>query len=203
MGLLRVRHYWVTSLSHIGEGNGNPHQCSCLVNPRDGGAWWAAVYGVAQSWTQLKCLSSSSSRYMHMAQNLKDRKIIQWKVLILLLSLSHLFPSLVTITAIRFLGITLHLMNLYSQHITHTYHAFIMVKAFYCFNIMKTMHYIIKFKFKLYIIKFSCTNIKMKGSLMLLLQENSLTFTFLVFLMSSSVLWNKALFLYLPTLDRI
>ena len=37
------------SLSCIGEGNGNPLQCSCLENPRDGGAWWAAVYGVAQS----------------------------------------------------------------------------------------------------------------------------------------------------------
>ena len=35
----------------IGEGNGNPLQCSCLENPRDGEAWWAAVYGVAQSWT--------------------------------------------------------------------------------------------------------------------------------------------------------
>ena len=50
------------SLSCIGEGNGNPLQCSCLENPRDGGAWWAAAYGVAQSWTQLKRLSSSSSR---------------------------------------------------------------------------------------------------------------------------------------------
>ena len=39
------------SLSCIGEGNGNPLQCSCLENPRDGGAWWAAVYGVAQSQT--------------------------------------------------------------------------------------------------------------------------------------------------------
>ena len=48
------------SLSCIGEGNGNPLQCSCLENPRDGGAWWAAVYGVAQSWTRLKRLSSSS-----------------------------------------------------------------------------------------------------------------------------------------------
>ena len=37
-----------------GEGNGNPLQCSCLENPRDGGAWWAAVYGVAQSQTRLK-----------------------------------------------------------------------------------------------------------------------------------------------------
>ena len=48
------------SLSCIVEGNGNPLQCSCLENPRDGGAWWAAVYGVAQSWTRLKRLSSSS-----------------------------------------------------------------------------------------------------------------------------------------------
>ena len=50
------------SLSCIGEGNGNPLQCSCLENPTDQGAWWAAVYGVAQSRTQLKRLSSSSSR---------------------------------------------------------------------------------------------------------------------------------------------
>ena len=42
------------SLSCIGEGNGNPLQCSCLENPRDGGTWWAAVYGVAQSRTRLK-----------------------------------------------------------------------------------------------------------------------------------------------------
>ena len=46
------------SLSCIGEGNGNPLQCSCLENPRDRGVWWAAVYGVAQSWTRLKWLSS-------------------------------------------------------------------------------------------------------------------------------------------------
>ena len=49
------------SLSFIGEGNGNPLQCSCLENPREGGAWWAAFYGVAQSRTRLKWLSSSSS----------------------------------------------------------------------------------------------------------------------------------------------
>ena len=47
------------SLSCIGEGNGNPHQCSYLENPRDGGAWWAAVHGVAQSRTQLKRVSST------------------------------------------------------------------------------------------------------------------------------------------------
>ena len=49
------------SLSCIGEGNGSPLQCSCLENPKDGGAWWAAIYGVAQSQTRLKRLSSSSS----------------------------------------------------------------------------------------------------------------------------------------------
>ena len=50
------------SLSCIGEGNGNPLQCSCLENPRDRGAWWAAIHWVAQSRTRLKRLSSSSSR---------------------------------------------------------------------------------------------------------------------------------------------
>ena len=49
------------SLSCVGEGNGNPLQCSCLENPRDGGTWWAAIYGVPQSQTRLKRLSSSSS----------------------------------------------------------------------------------------------------------------------------------------------
>ena len=53
------------SLSCIGEGNGNPLQCSCLENPRDGGAGWAAVYGVAQGRTRLKRLSSSSRVPLH------------------------------------------------------------------------------------------------------------------------------------------
>ena len=65
MGSLRVRHDCVTSLSFslscTKEGNGNPLQCSCLENPRHWGAWWAAVYGVAQSQTRLKRLSSSSN----------------------------------------------------------------------------------------------------------------------------------------------
>ena len=55
------RLYFHFSLSCIGEENGNPLQCSWLENPRDRGAWWAAVYGVAQSQTRLKRLSSSSS----------------------------------------------------------------------------------------------------------------------------------------------
>ena len=58
MGSLRVGHteqlHFHFLLSCIGEGNGDPPQCSCLENPRDGGAWWAAVYEVTQSWTRLK-----------------------------------------------------------------------------------------------------------------------------------------------------
>ena len=65
IGSLRVGHDWATnfhfSLTCIGEGNGNPLQCSCLENPREGGAWWATLYGVAQSRTRLKWLSSSSN----------------------------------------------------------------------------------------------------------------------------------------------
>ena len=68
MGSQRVGHDCATSLSLLcfGEGNGNPLQCSCLENPRDGGIWWASVYGVAQSRTRLKRLSSRSSSMAHM-----------------------------------------------------------------------------------------------------------------------------------------
>ena len=74
------------SLSCIGEGNGNPLQCSCLENPRDGGAWWAVVYGVAQSRTRLKRISSSSSPFVgppgykawHGAQNLHNSGELLW-----------------------------------------------------------------------------------------------------------------------------
>ena len=62
------------SLSCIGEGNGNPLQCSCLENSRDGGAWWAAIYGVAQNRTRLKRLSSSSSSKIYMLN-------VRWKSL--------------------------------------------------------------------------------------------------------------------------
>ena len=64
MGSLRLdmteRLHFHFSLSCVGEGNGNPLQCSCLENPREGRAWWAAIYGVAQSRTRLKRLSSSN-----------------------------------------------------------------------------------------------------------------------------------------------
>ena len=55
------RFFFVCVCAQFGEGHGNPLQCSCLENPRDGGAWWAAVYGVAQSQTWLKWLSSVCS----------------------------------------------------------------------------------------------------------------------------------------------
>ena len=62
------------SLSCIEEGNGNPLQHSCLENPKDGGAWWAAVSGIAQSWTWLKRLSSSSSRVAGVPDMLERRR---------------------------------------------------------------------------------------------------------------------------------
>ena len=65
------------SLSCNGEGNGNPLQCSCLDNPRDGGAWWAAVYGVAQSRTRLKQLSSSSSNSINTVKDVKKIQVLQ------------------------------------------------------------------------------------------------------------------------------
>ena len=80
MGSLRAdkteRLHFHFSLSCIGEGNGNPLQCSCLENPRDGGAWWAAVYGVTQSQTRLKRLSSS--RDIFGCRNLDNITRIQW-----------------------------------------------------------------------------------------------------------------------------
>ena len=72
MGSLRDGHNWATSfsllLSCIGEGNGNPFQCYCLENPRNRGAWRAAVYGVTQSRTLLTWLSSSSSFEIWLAE---------------------------------------------------------------------------------------------------------------------------------------
>ena len=66
------------SLSCIGEGNGNPLQCSCLENPRDRGAWWAAIYEVTQSWTRLKRLSSSSSITFSQIHILADVAILHF-----------------------------------------------------------------------------------------------------------------------------
>ena len=85
------------SLSCIGEGNGNPLQCSCLENPRDGGAWWAAVYGVTQSRTRLKRLSSSSSSSFINCLSLfffNDKELLNFNVGIFI-SVCHLFCGFV------------------------------------------------------------------------------------------------------------
>ena len=91
------------SLSCIGEGNGNPLQCSCLENPRDRGAWWAAIYGVTLSRTRLKRLSSSSNlttvkfiQSLFFSQNFwphtyREIKFIQNYMLLLLLLLLNCF----------------------------------------------------------------------------------------------------------------
>ena len=71
------------SLPCIGEGNGNPLRCSCLENSRDGGAWWAAIYGVAQSQTRLKRLSSSSMVYpivMYGCESWIRKKAEHWRI---------------------------------------------------------------------------------------------------------------------------
>ena len=96
MGSLRVGHDGATSLyssrSCIGEGNGNPLQCSCLENPRDGGAWWAAVYGVAESdttevtWQQVNLIINCDFlNLLLICEYLKSR----WYVLLLFESLAY------------------------------------------------------------------------------------------------------------------
>jgi len=84
MGSLRVgteRLHFHFSLSCIGEGNGNPLQCSCLENPRDEGAWWAAVSGVAQNRTQLKRLSSSSSSVCVLEKEMATySSVLAWRI---------------------------------------------------------------------------------------------------------------------------
>ena len=86
------------SLSCTGEGNGNPLQCSCLGSPRDGKAWWAAVYGVTQSRTRLKWLSSSSSNKtltkfnIHYDQNIQENWTWgTWEILNMIASVSVQF----------------------------------------------------------------------------------------------------------------
>ena len=67
------------SLSCIGEGNGNPLQCSCPENPRDCRAWWAAIYGVAQSWTRLKRLSNDMKiKILFMQKTGKTEKLVKF-----------------------------------------------------------------------------------------------------------------------------
>ena len=74
------RLHFHSSPSCTGEGNGNPLQCSWLENPRDGGAWWAAVCGVAQSRTRLKWLSSSSEVSRPLYRPVQLRSLWEWKL---------------------------------------------------------------------------------------------------------------------------
>ena len=84
----------------VREGNGTPLQYSCLGNSMDGGAWWAAVHGVAHSWTQLKRLSSSSSRLGHLPPLVKNsfslvsKELYRIQLVIKQTKPSHLFLSL-------------------------------------------------------------------------------------------------------------
>ena len=82
------------SLSCIGEGNGNPLQCSCLENPRHGGACQAAVYGVAQSWTRLRRLSSSSNVSFHvtLSKHLTLSSPLPMSISLFSVSVSPLLP---------------------------------------------------------------------------------------------------------------
>ena len=94
MGLLRVgtteQLHFHFSLSCIGEGNGNPLQCSCLENPRGRRAWWASVYGVTQSRTQLKWLSSSRALIDHLNKHIYSWiSFLSFKIL----TLPHSTPS--------------------------------------------------------------------------------------------------------------
>ena len=96
-------------LSGIGEGNGNPLQCSCLESPRDGGAWWAAVYGVTHSRTRLKRLSSSSSgsTKQHTAAKENWAFLINWCVHLpfsLATSVLGIYPKDIPLIILKYLG---------------------------------------------------------------------------------------------------
>ena len=80
IGSHRVGHDW-SDLAWIGKVNGNPLQCSCLENPRDRGAWWAAIYGITQSRTQLKQLSSSSSEGAKLLSS-NQKVLYLWQIFI-------------------------------------------------------------------------------------------------------------------------
>ena len=79
MGSRRVGHFHF-SLSCIGEGNSNPLQCSCLENPRDGGAWWAAVYRVAQSRTRLNNFTFTSHFHALEKEIATHSSVLAWRI---------------------------------------------------------------------------------------------------------------------------
>ena len=86
------------SLSCIGEGNGNPLQCSCLENPRDGGACWAAVYGVAQSRTRLKWLSSSSSKTVDLKTSHHEKSSLLTRLIVVIICNTYKYQIIMLYT---------------------------------------------------------------------------------------------------------
>ena len=68
------------SLSCIGEGNGTPLQCSCLENSMDGGAWWAAVYGVTQSWTRLSDFTFTFHFHALEKEMATHSSVLAWRI---------------------------------------------------------------------------------------------------------------------------
>ena len=99
MGSRRVKHDWATSLSlsRTGEGNGNPLQCSCLENPRDGGAWWAAVYGshrVGHDWSDLAAAAALHMVLFSLCLRMPLKRLIVliwwWQILSLFVGLKKI-----------------------------------------------------------------------------------------------------------------
>ena len=74
------RLHFIFSLSCIGEGNGNPLQCSCLENPRDGGAWWAAVYGVTKSQTRLSDFTFTFPFHALEKETATHSSVLAWRI---------------------------------------------------------------------------------------------------------------------------
>ena len=103
------------SLSRIGEGNGNPLQCSCLENPRDGGAWWAAVYGIAQSWRLLKQLrisSSSSIVYLKFAKRIELKSSSLMKKIFVTILVMNVSLELIIVIILQY-------MNIINSYVVH------------------------------------------------------------------------------------
>ena len=120
-----------------GEGNGNPLQYSCLENPVDGGAWWAAVHGVAQSWTRLKRLSSSSSSSRWPRQSFSELNHFP------ALERKLPFPLYLTLQSLRFQKLTY--IACLGEEKKKSYRSYLSVKISIVTSVRKREH--LKFRF--------------------------------------------------------